>query len=1007
MPMGESVPCAHCGADNPRAQNYCGSCGARLSAGAASHGERVVPNLSSSPGRSIPSHNLELELARARRELEFERSRCTDLLNFVPAVVWEAWGHPVDPAQRIDFVSEHVEAMLGYSVNDWLTTPNFWLTIVHPEDREQAARVAAEDFVSGRGGSNRFRWIARDGHTIWVEARAAVIRDADDQPIGMRGVTMDVSERVRALEELNENERFLEALTSTMPCLLYVHDLETGSTVYLRGQVSGITGLPAAEVETRRESLLADLMAHDDPSHGARWRERLASSPDASVVESEFRFRHLNGDWCWLECWDTVFKRAPDGRPLQILGTARDVTKRKQAEEEARRREEQYKVLSELTSDFTFSVKIDENDHDIFEWITESFLEMVGYSLEELRQPGTWSRMLHPGDRPALEIIGRKLRNNQAGIYEHRFITRNGDVSICRMFAQPIWNESLGRVDRFIGAGEDITERRRAREALRASEERLSLAMESTQLGMFDYNPLTRNLDWSNRCREIYGVAERAPVDFDLFLSLLHPDDRPWVHERVQKSLDPAGDGSFDAEYRARVPDGDVRWIVAKGQAFFAEVNGKQQAVRFIGTTMDVTSNKKFEIELREARRQAEEANRAKDEFLATVSHELRTPLNVMLGWSGLLKSGKLDAAAVAHAAETIDRNVRLQTQIISDLLDVSRIITGKLRLNLATISPVTVVEAALETVQSVAEAKGVTVQVRNDLTREDGLPPAYISGDITRLQQVFWNLLSNAIRFTPPGGKVEARLQRGDGHVEIAVSDTGQGIAAEFLPFVFDRFRQADSSTTRQHGGLGLGLSIVRHIAEMHGGSVQVASDGEGCGATFTVRLPLAANSAPRESSQRVPRDNIEFLRLPAIETPADVTLSGIEVLIVDDEPDMLDVIANALRGYGADVRSAGSAAEAMKVFAQHQAGVIVSDIAMPGEDGYSLIEEIRALPRERGGDTPAIALTAYGRAEDRSRALEAGFQEHLTKPIEPTVLATTVARVLSGAGGSEQSTM
>jgi signal transduction histidine kinase/DNA-binding response OmpR family regulator len=386
-----------------------------------------------------------------------------------------------------------------------------------------------------------------------------------------------------------------------------------------------------------------------------------------------------------------------------------------------------------------------------------------------------------------------------------------------------------------------------------------------------------------------------------------------------------------------------------------------------------------------EARADAEAANRLKDEFLATVSHELRTPLNSILGWSQLMRTGDLDEDSATRALQTIERNTRALAQIIDDLLDVSRIITGKLRLRVQSIELGPVVEAALESIRPATDAKNIRLEVSLD-------PAAgVVSGDSSRLQQIVWNLLSNAIKFTPSGGHVEVRLDRVGSNAQITIADNGEGINAEFLPYVFDRFRQADSTFTRMHGGLGLGLAIVRHLVELHGGTVSANSQGRGKGATFAVAFPLLTTSACSGAGFGLTGPAHQPYSRPAED------LSGLRVMIVDDESDAREVIAAMLEHCGAEVIAACSTAEAVDVLAGAANGsrpdVLVSDIGMPGEDGIDLIAKVRALGPERGGDIPAIALTAYARAEDRARVLAAGFQRHIAKPVEPSTLAAVIA--------------
>jgi signal transduction histidine kinase/CheY-like chemotaxis protein len=378
--------------------------------------------------------------------------------------------------------------------------------------------------------------------------------------------------------------------------------------------------------------------------------------------------------------------------------------------------------------------------------------------------------------------------------------------------------------------------------------------------------------------------------------------------------------------------------------------------------------------------REAHDANRAKDEFLATVSHELRTPLNAILGWTRLLREESLDKGTVTRALETIERNGRSQAQLIEDILDASRIITGKLRLISEPVELIAVIRAALDAVRPTANTKGILLEENLDY-------PFRIMGDADRLQQIASNLLTNAIKFTHKGGRVQVKLERSCSSIQLSVSDTGKGIKPEFLPHVFDRFTQAEQTSSRAHGGLGLGLAIVRTLVELHGGAVRVESPGEGMGSTFFVDLPIAAVSLP-----------------PAPENgePSSLTssLSGLRVLVVDDETDARDILTHVLQGYGMETESAASAFEALSKVESYRPDVIISDVGMPGEDGYWLMTQIRALSSDQGGETPAIALTAYGSAEDRARALSSGYHLHLPKPAEAPALAKAIAVATGRAG-------
>jgi PAS domain S-box-containing protein len=458
-----------------------------------------------------------------------------------------------------------------------------------------------------------------------------------------------------------------------------------------------------------------------------------------------------------------------------------------------------------------------------------------------------------------------------------------------------------------------------------------------------------------------------------------------------------------DYEARLKCKDGSVRHVLINSNVMWEED-------RFVHTrcfTRDITERKRAEEELRESRSQleellkreqsaraeAEQANRLKDEFLATVSHELRTPLTAILGWAHLLRVKRFDEQSTANALETIERNAHAQAQLIDDLLDVSRIIAGNLRLDVRQVEPGSFIEAAVEALRPAAEAKGVRIQ----RVLDTGV--VSVAGDPARLQQVVWNLLSNAIKFTPGGGSVQVKLERIDSHIEIAVSDTGAGIKAEFLPHVFDRFRQADQKTTRQHGGLGLGLAIVRHLVELHGGTVEADSPGEGRGATFVVKLPVVAVYQKETLAGRAHPAAVDSL--PDYDYPE--RLDGLKVLVVDDEVDARELFKAGIGQCGAEVVTAGSAREALATLQEMRPDLLISDIGMPGEDGYELIRKVRALPAARGGKIPAIALTAYARTEDRMRALRAGYQMHIVKPVELAELVAVMASLMGRSDKAE----
>ncbi|MCF4968329.1 hybrid sensor histidine kinase/response regulator [Nostoc sp. CMAA1605] len=529
---------------------------------------------------------------------------------------------------------------------------------------------------------------------------------------------------------------------------------------------------------------------------------------------------------------------------------------------------------------------------------------------------------------------------------------------------------------------QEIAERQRLLEVVRNSEERYryladaipQLVWTANAQGECDYF----NQNWCNYT----GLTLEESLGTG-WVAALHQDD-------VQKAYDVwinavSSSTIYENEYRfKRAEDGSYRWQLARGLPL------KDQqgcVVKWFGTCTDIHEQKQILeqrahlLELEQAARaKAETANRIKDEFLAVLSHELRTPLNSILGWSKLLQSQKLNQARTSQALATIERNAILQVQLIEDLLDVSRILQGKLVLNITRVNLQAVVSAALETMRLAAETKMIQIITVFDADIQS------IRGDAARLQQVVWNLLSNAVKFSPQGGQVAVRLEQINGVAQITVSDQGKGISPDFLPYVFDYFRQADSSSTRKFGGLGLGLAIVRKIVEIHGGTVTAASPGEERGATFTVRLPLFAEDEPNTTD-----DKNHLLLSKSLSS----RLVGVKVLVVDDDLDSRDFLAYILEQEGAEVGVAASAWEALQILAQSPLDVLVSDISMPDMDGYMMIREIRTWAEQENGTIPAIALTAFARQYDQEQALAAGFQIHLPKPIHAEELITAVTRL------------
>ena len=492
-------------------------------------------------------------------------------------------------------------------------------------------------------------------------------------------------------------------------------------------------------------------------------------------------------------------------------------------------------------------------------------------------------------------------------------------------------------------------------------------------------------IDWYNQRWYDYTGTTLESMQGWGWKQVHHPDQLEDVLTRWQAALS-AGE-PFEMEFPLRGRDGQYRWHLTQAMPFKDETG---KIVRWFGTNTDIDASRRTAQERaalldseQRARLAAELASRAKDEFLSTASHELRTPLNAILGWARMLQSGELPDSAFVRAIDSIERNARVQVRLIEDILDGSRIITGKLQLEIRPLDLTAVLQAALDSVRASADARRIALTVTVDPAA------ARVTGDPERLQQVIWNLANNAIKFTPKGGAVDVDLSRVETDVQLTIRDNGEGIGADFLPHVFERFRQAEGSTTRRHGGLGLGLALVRHLVEAHGGTVRADSRGPGQGSTFTVRLPVQAEVAASVAVDApAPPNERPFV-------PRAVNLTGACILVVDDEADARDLVATVLRSKGAEVVTASSASEALSLIAARSFTAMVSDIGLPTVDGYELIRRVRTLAGVRGHDLPAVALTAYSREEDRRYALEAGFQAHVAKPVEPDHLLDVVARV------------
>lgn len=673
----------------------------------------------------------------------------------------------------------------------------------------------------------------------------------------------------------------------------------------------------------------------------------------------------------------------------------------------------------------TWTRKLDQSNR--VEWSPE--LEQI-FGLERGEFPETeeaFFDFVHPDDRDALgQAVRQAIENHTDYNVEFRYTPKGGEVRWMLGRGRAFYDES-GTPFRLAGLGWDITERKRAEEdraELLAREQTARIeaetATEMTKRLQTVTDAVLQHLAFNDLLKEMLDRV-RHVLNTDSVAILLLSEDEQVLTVRAALGLEeevadkvrvPMGQGIAGHVAASRLPlivddtsgievvtsmlREKIGSLIAAPLVVESRVLGVIHAdkverrgftaedLRLLQLVADrlalaIDRARLYEAE-QEARIQAEGANRAKDEFLATVSHELRTPLNAIVGWCSMLQTGRLDQETMNRAIEIIDRNAKVQAQLIEDILDVSRIITGKLSLDIRPVELKQIVETAVDSVRLAADAKGISVQSLLDPRTGP------VTGDQNRLQQIVWNLLSNAVKFTPNGGRVQIQLKPINSHVEVIVSDTGQGISAEFLPYVFDQFRQADGAITRRFGGLGLGLAIVRHLVELHGGTIRAESAGEGQGATFTVNIPLATGAHESTALK-------QHATARKLEIDRSISLAGLRVLVVDDEPDARELLGTILSECDAEVKSTASAAEALAVFREWLPDILISDIEMPDIDGYSLIQRIRRLGAKRGGQVPAVALTAHARIEDRQRALRAGFQVHVAKPVEPGELTMVVA--------------
>jgi PAS domain S-box-containing protein len=739
-----------------------------------------------------------------------------------------------------------------------------------------------------------------------------------------------------------------------------------------------VFGLSKEDFDGSSKKAFSRVIEEDAPKVDEEFRKSVAEKTN---FDAEFRIRDSKGEIRWNSCTGQP-QLDENGNVTHVVGFCRDITENKKNELALRDSES---FVRSILDSLPAHIAVINRSGEIVA-VNKAWLKFAENNCFEDQLPATGigQNYLKISENSAAfeedtENVVGKLRMVLAGesdgfSYEYP----------CNSPTEERWFylQTSAMKDGAVISHIDISARKRAETDLRNSEEFNRSIFENSPdcVKVLELDGTLHSMNSNGLC--ILEIDDFTPFDGKPWTDLWEGDE----NEAAYQAIETARSGKTARfEGFCKTAKGTLKyWDVSVAPIF--DATGKP--IRLISTSRDITDRREGEKEReilleneKTARRDAEIANRLRDEFLATVSHELRAPLNSILGWGRLLQKGQLDDLTTEKAISTIVRNAESQNRLIEDLLDVSRIISGKLRLEVMTIKPINIVESALETVRPAAEAKGIKIQISGERDI------SHISGDPNRLQQVIWNLLSNAIKFTPQDGEVKLEIERTDDFVEIRVKDSGVGIKEEFLPYVFDRFRQADASSIRKFGGLGLGLAIVRHITEMHGGTVHAESAGENQGSTFIVRLPLIVQSDEDDEAMEA-RSKIQ-----TIEPDMELQLNGMLILVVDDEEDTRQLLVQSLTFYGATVITADSAKTAFTEILDKNPDLMVSDIGMPDEDGYSLIRRVRALPDKQHNAIPAIALTAFTRAQDRMRALTSGYQNHVSKPVEPDELATVIA--------------
>jgi PAS domain S-box-containing protein len=893
--------------------------------------------------------------------------------------------------------SEGAKPLFGHSPAELQIGLSDWYDGIQPEDRERV-RIKFENFMSGDETDwfDEYRFRRADGTYVYIHDKGRKFYDENGVPVWIAGAMDDITERKSAEHALRDSEERYRILTELSPDGVVIAGSD-GTIQLANPSILRMLGLESENVAGRN---LLEFLAPQYLDYCREYLKKLMSDGiPATQVDAAFQSR--DGYSFPVEVNAVRFDWKGQKFAQVII---HDISARKEAEAEKERLSGQVKAerdrLLQILEQMPVGVSIAEAPLGSIIFHNREATRLMRHPLrlsEDYRGYAQYGALYEDGrsyraeDYPqARSLLSREVIKGN----EMRYRRGDGTETIFSVDSAPIF-DAEGRMLLVVATFIDIAERKRFENALRESEERFAKAFRASPDALL----ISRIADGvilevNDSFVALSGYSRDELVGKSTFLLDIYAD--PKVRARALSILEEKG-RVRDLEVEIKRKSGEVRLVQYSAEPL--DLHGEHC---WLTIGRDITERNQSEKEREQllmqekaAREDAEASNRIKDEFLATMSHELRTPLTAILGWARMLTGGTLPESQMRRAFQVIERSAESQARLVDDILDTSRIITGRFNLESRPIEMDRIFEAAVAVVRPAAEAKRIILHA--DI-RDRG---SVILGDANRVQQIIWNLLSNAVKFTDAGGRIEAKLTRTGDRIEISISDTGIGMEPEFLPHVFDRFRQADSTSTRRYGGLGLGLAIVRHLVEVHGGSVSASSPGKGRGSTFKVQFPVAQThrlaqpeGRPFEPESRQPVEGGAPGRLQS--------LRGLRVLVVEDDPETLDMLKFILNQCQAEVTTAPSVSEALQVLEPSHPNALVSDLAMPDQDGYDLIRQVRKLAPERGGNIPAIALSAYTRTEDRVRALAAGFQLHMSKPIDPADLVAALARLTRQTGGN-----